>query len=88
MLMILVEWNGIGDLNGHAPDTYLDVFGSEHRHAFYVKLRHGSRHQRETLRDSISGLKKELMPDEVERDLKRPFLVGNPGSGQASRCDI
>ncbi len=88
MRTILVECDGIGNFDGHAPDFYLDAGRLEHGHELLVKVRDRPRHERNGLQDSFAGFKKELMAHEVKPDFDGAVAAGHARRGESARGDV
>src|SRR5215510_15948463 len=72
---VLIERNGIGYFNGHLPDMNIDSRGVEHAHDFPVEVSDGARREWKRLDNAVAGVKRELVIDEVERELEGPAAV-------------
>src|ERR1700751_1852181 len=83
MHTILVEGNGIGDLDGHPPNLDLDTSGTKHCHELLVKIGHRPRRQWECLHNSIVSIKHKLMPYKIEPELECSSAVWDSRSSQA-----
>ena len=85
---VLVEGNGIGDFDGHAPDFYFDAGRMEHGHYFAVEAGYGTRGEREGFQDAVAGFEDELVVEEVETKLEGVVAVGDAGGSEAAGGDV
>ena len=53
-----------------------------------IEIGHGARDERHCTHDALAGEEKELVVDEVKRDLKGISPGGDRSGGHAARCDI
>src|SRR5690242_14427345 len=70
VLLIEIAWNRVGDLAGERIDLHFNILRVQHRHKFVIETGHGPRDERHRTRDARAGIEKELVINEVERDLK------------------
>src|SRR5215471_550312 len=88
MHAVVLETNGIGDLDGHGPDPDIEIEMLKLRHDLAVEVRHATRREREGFIQPIARCDRQSMFDEIEFDLEPAAAIGNQGRRQSPVRDI
>src|SRR5438309_9426723 len=65
---VVLEWDGVRDLDGHVPDTHRGSKAVERRHDLLVKRGNGHWFEWDGFAAAVTGLQQEHVLNEVEVD--------------------
>ena len=85
---VLVEWNGVGDFDGHLPDLHVNVRGLQQSHELLIKIGDRTRGERDGFLDSVAGFEDEAVLQEVEPDLEGTIAIRDLGRGEAASAYV
>src|SRR5581483_7883811 len=88
MLVVLIEWNGIGNFVWAQVDLHRQFKLGECLHRRVVKIRNAARLELDSLDRAVAFQDEQIVIDEIEIDFKRVAAMRNGRGAEAARSEI